>query len=596
MIIRKAHALSLLNVREEELKKASDYKFFSEDPVFLELDRMDLLTMEVPFEYSLTYWGRVLSDLLLKMVKDGLIEHPSSWDSRFRWIGSEVIAMIENSLRNDGIPGKKIESELLVRGFLERKNGVLVLNSYGREVFDIFQKARPKLIVDRDLYEYIKSMPSGPGESTLLPSEERFPILMGAMRLIAFSIPTSDIYALTALGQEVKNVCENLVPSRNTLISQEIMSSLKKASSKGFDNLSSTERELLISLAYLDEEGKLLPAGEHLLKAYRIWKAREFRPVKTIDIERFDVEVIFAIEKIWEDHRKGSSVVPSVDEISKYLSDRIKGSERLEKLRISVQESLFSLESFDLVTLKEFEGERVYHLTGNGLKVLKDMRDHGVRDIPAVAVKAITVTGGEISSPNVEWYRESVNAHLIGEGEVTESGKMYAELSYNVRRVPFITALELEVLNKLPERGLFVYNLPEIFPELSEREISRVLNKLEARGFIDILQSEAIIVTEAGKLLRKALSGLPEGLAIPITPTGVKVLDSLKKAASLQGDQRALPKDIKKAIEISGLDSETFGNEMLVLKSSNLIGKTSFNEAGLTVLKVLEELNYSESS
>jgi hypothetical protein len=222
------------------------------------------------------------------------------------------------------------------------------------------------------------------------------------------------------------------------------------------------------------------------------------------------------------------------------------------------------------------------------------MKTRGFREIPAVAVKAITITNKEFAAPNVDWYNKGVAAYLIGGGEATEAGKMYAQMAYEIKRLPHITRFELQVLHKLPEKGFFVKDVYEAFDETWKEEVEYALNKLEARGYIDILQNEAIILTEAGKLIKRALSGTPEGLANPITPLAVRVLEALRKVGTLYVKEqkvRILPKNIKEAIKLSGLDPDTFEEEMVILRASNLVGKSSINEAGLLILEALEKLN-----
>ncbi len=639
MIIRKEHALALLKVREEEETVRA------EDPSFIELERMNLLRMEKPLEYSLTYWGRALADILNEMVDKGLIEHPSKWDERFRWLGSEVIMMIETAIENNGIPGPLTEEELRKRGFVEtvkeeKKGTVSVINGYARDIYRIFCSVHPRLIIDRELYRYIKDMPAGPAESSMLPAGGRFPILMGAMRLLAFSVPTSDVYALTALGQEIKKACEFLAPSYDTVISEDIMDSLAKAVDEGVESLSEEEREVLLALAYIDVEGNILPAGEHLLNAYHIWKEHQFKPVKSINIEILDAEILKAIREVWKHHESDPSVLPTVEELVHYMfykplkeykhlvqhygrrlyqdlgyqkkeevlkkfsevktveelfkSFYEKGNKWYEKMYDIVQESLYTLESFNLIKAEEREGKKVHYLTGFGEKVLQDMEIRGVREIPAVAVKAITITNKEFASPNVEWYEKAVEAQLVGGGEATEAGRMYADMAYRIRRLPHITRFELQVLHKLPEKGFFVKDVYDQFDETWREEIEYALNKLEARGYIDILQNEAIVLTEAGKLIKKALSGTPEGFANPITPLAVRVLEALRKVGTLYEKEkkvRVLPKNFAEAMKISGLDPDTFEKELVVLRASNLIGKSSINEAGLLILEALEKLN-----
>ncbi|GAB6076657.1 DUF505 domain-containing protein [Desulfurobacterium crinifex] len=647
MIIRKEHALALLRVREEELNNAPTCQLFlkSEEPPFIELERMNLLRMERPLEYSLTYWGRALANILDDMVQKGLIEHPSKWDEGFRWLGSEVIMMIETAIENEDIPGPLTEGELEKRGFIEerkveKKGTFKAINKYAKDIYEIFRNAHPRLIIDRELYQYIKDMPAGPAESSMLPAGGRFPLLMGAMRLLAFSVPTSDVYALTALGQEIKKACEYLAPSYETVISEDIMDSLAKVIDEGVEALTNEEKEVLMALAYIDGDGEILPAGEHLLEAYRIWKERSFKPVKSINVEILDAELLKAIQEVWKHHESDPSVMPTVDELVHYMfykpakeykhllehygrrlyqdlgyqkkeeiknkfaevktveelfkSFYEKGNKWYEKMYDIIQESLYTLESFNLIRAEEKEGKRVHYLTEYGKKVLEDMETRGMREIPAVAVKAITIANKEFASPNVDWYKRGVDAQLIGGGEATEAGKMYAEMAYQIRRLPHITRFELQVLHKLPEKGFFIKDVYEQFDETWKEEVEYALNKLEARGYIDILQNEAIILTEAGKLIKRALSGTPEGFANPITPLAVRVLEALRKVGTLYEKEkkvRVLPKNFADAMKLSGLDPDTFEKELIVLRASNLIGKNSINEAGLLILEALEKLN-----
>ena len=647
MVIRKEHALALLRVREEEKNRAPTCQIFvkSEEYPYLELERMGLLRFVRPLEYSLTYWGRVLANIIEEMIEKGLIEHPSKWDENFRWLGSEVIMMIETAIENNDIPGPLTEKHLQERGFIdekkfEKKGTFKVINQYAKDIYEIFKNAHPRLIIDRELCQYIKEMPAGPAESSMLPAGGRFPILMGAMRLLAFSVPNSDVYALTALGKEIKAACQTIAPTLETVISEDIMDSLERAVYEGFESVSEEEKEVLFELALIDDEGNPLPAGEHLLEAYRIWKERSFKPVKSMNVEIIDAELLKGIEEAWKHHQQDPSTLPTVDELVHYLfykplkeykhllehygrrlyqdlgyqkkeeikkkfnevktveelfkSFYEKGNEWYKKMYDIVQESLYTLEAFNLIRSENYEGKKVHYLTEYGKKVLEDMKTRGFREIPAVAVKAITITNREFAAPNVNWYQKGVETYLIGGGEATESGKLYAQMAYEIRRLPHITRFELQVLHKLPEKGFFVKDLYEEFDETWHEEIEYALNKLEARGYIDILQNEAIVLTEAGKLIKRALSGTPEGLANPITPLAVRVLEALKKVGTLYVKEqkvRILPKNIKEAIEISGLDPDTFEEELVILRASNLVGKSSINEAGLLILEALEKLN-----
>ncbi len=644
MVIRKEHALALLKLKEVEKGQFCTVKETEEAP-FVELEMANLARMGKPLEYILTYWGEALVNVLKEMVDKGVIPHPEKWDEEFRWVGSEVIAMIDAAVKNADIPGELTEKYLEERGFveekkIEKKGTFKVVNDYAKAVYDIFQNASPRLIVSKELHDYIKSIPSGPAESSMLKGEKRLPLILEAMRLIAFSVPSSDVYTFTALGCKVKEACELIPPALDVVISEDIMDTLAKCFDAGIEELTDEEKEVLWALALVDDKGELLPPGEALLEVYRVWKDKESLPVKTINVEDIDAELLKGIEEVWKKHEENPEVVPTVDELVHYLfykplkdykhvmehygrrlyqdlgyqkkeeikkkfsevktveelfkSFYEKGNKWYVKLFDIVQESLYTMESFNLIESKDYNGKKVHYLTDWGKKVLEDMKTRGFRRISSTAVKAITIKNRVFGAPNVEWYEEAVSAQLVGGGEPTVAGKLYEEAAYKIKRLPHITRFELQVLHKIPETGFFVDDLYEHFDETWHEEIEYAVNKLEARGYIDILPNRAIVLTEVGRLIKRALAGTPEGFANPITPLGVRVLDALRKVGTLYVKEqkiRVLPKNLKEAIKLSGLDEETFGEELLILKKANLVGKNSINEAGLLILEAFDKLN-----
>ncbi len=69
MVIRREHALALLNLLERE---EEGHAFLDIDPVneqeHMELDMANLATLRSPLRYSLTYWGRLMAYTLREMV------------------------------------------------------------------------------------------------------------------------------------------------------------------------------------------------------------------------------------------------------------------------------------------------------------------------------------------------------------------------------------------------------------------------------------------------------------------------------------------------------------------------------------------------
>jgi len=648
MLIRKEHAIALLDLLKHERERERSDIYYNvtpeREPVFQELEFQNLAELYNPLEYGLTYWGRALVTLLEEMIEKGLVPHPEHWDENFRWLGTEVITMIADAIENNDLPGDLTEKALEERGFLEvrkeeKKGEFKAVNRYAKDVFEIFKNATPRLEVSKELAEYIKKTPVGPNESGHLPEGGRYPELLESMRLIAFSVPSSDIYAFTGLGKALKEALNYIAPSLPVVVSEDILYSLVKILDEGFDRLSDTEKETLWELGLVDENGNFYPGGEKLLEVYRLWKDKEFPPVKTFNIEILEAELLKTIDYIWtEEYTKNPEIVPTVEEIVHFLLEKplkeykhvleyygrrinqdfnykkkeeirkkfaeVKSVEELFKSFYEkgnewyvfdvVQEALYTLEAFGLITTEEHKGKKVHKLTEHGQQVLDDMKQRGFREITSTAVKAITITNREISAPNVDWYNKAVDEKLVGAGEPTVSGKLYADLAYNIRRLPHITRFELQVLHRIPARGFFLKDVYAQFDETWKEEVTYALNKLEARGYLNILQNEAVVLTEVGQLIKEALAGVPEGVAQPLTPIAVRILDALRKVGNLYVKEervRILPKNIEEALRLTGLDKETFEKELVVLRVAGLIGRTSINKAGLQVLKALELLN-----
>ena len=650
MLIRKEHAIALFDLLKHERERENTSIHYTitpeREPIFQELEFQNLTELYNPLEYGLTYWGRALVTILEEMVEKGLIPHPEHWDDNFRWLGTEVITMIADAIENRDLPGELTEKALEERGFIEvrkeeKKGEYKAINQYAKDIYEIFKNATPRLEISKELAEYIKGTPVGPNESGKLPEGGRYPELLESMRLIAFSVPNSDIYAFTGLGKAVKEALQYIAPSLPVLISEDILYSLVKILDEGFENLTDTEKETLWELGLVDEEGNFYPGGEKLLEVYRLWKDKEFPPVKTFNIEILEAELLKTIDYIWnEEYTKNPEIVPTTEQIVHFLLEKPlkeykhlveyygrkinqdfnykkkeeirkkfaevksveelfkhfyeKGNEWYEKLYDVVQEALYTLEAFGLITTEEHKGEKVHKLTDHGKEVLEDMKQRGIREITSTAVKAITITNREISAPNVDWYNQAVEEKLVGAGEPTVAGKLYSRLAYEIKRIPHITRFELQVLHKIPAKGFFLKDVYAQFDETWKEEVTYALNKLEARGYLNILQNEAVILTEVGQLIKEALAGVPEGVAQPLTPIAVRILEALRKVGSLYVKEervRILPKNIEEALRLTGLDKKTFDKELVVLRVAGLIGRTSINKAGLMVLKALELLN-----
>jgi len=152
----------------------------------------------------------------------------------------------------------------------------------------------------------------------------------------------------------------------------------------------------------------------------------------------------------------------------------------------------------------------------------------------------------------------------------------------------------LQILHKLPETGYDLERLYEEFDPTLKEEITYGLNKLEARGFVEQLPDGGIIIAKAGHLIKRALSGTPESFGNALNPLVVRVLEALKQVGNLyvkEREVRILPKNIKEAIKISALDSDTFQKALTIARNALFVGHSSINEAGLDILGAYEILN-----
>ncbi len=649
MLIKKEHALALYNIKANEEKGLScQIRVESESWPYIELNLSNMVEIgSSSIEYRLSYWGANLLANLKEMVDNKLLAHPSSWDEHFRWIGSEVIAMIEASLINDDYCGSEIGEELIKRGFASKvsdaKRGESVkINRFAKAIYEIYKNSHPKILVDKNLANFILTIGEGPALVHMLPKGGREIELLESQRLISFSMPKSDVYTLNLLGKEVKETLNHCAISFDTIISEDYLHSLEKLLDLGVESLSEGERETLEALAFINENGELLKAGEHLFNVLHILREKRYKRVRTFNLEALDEEIIKTIPQIEEASKSNPQIVATADEIKHYLLQlplkeykalkehygrRLneamgyqkkeelkkkfaealsveelfkhfyeKGNEWEKRLMDVIEESLMTLESFSLIeaAFSEKKGKIYYYLTDKGKEVLKDLEEKGVREISAPAVKAITISNSQFGAPNIKWFEDAKEEHLIGGEAPTKSGKLYASLAYEVKRIPHISRFELMILHKIPKRGYFVEDIYNEFDKTLKEEVTYGLNKLEARGFVDILPNNALVLTEAGENIKLALSGVPESMGNPITPDIVRILNVLKEIGNLYVKEqkvRILPKNIKTAISILKMDKERFNKALVVARNAKYIGKSSINEAGMRLIRAFELVN-----
>ena len=635
MIVRKEHAKVLLELLEKRDAGTSymDTALFS-SPVLDELEIQALIRMYSPVRIGLTYLGGELALTLRELIEAGQLVPPDQWPDGWRWLGSEVIAMLDAAQRA-GRVGPLAELHLRERGLAEdikeEETGKVYvgLSEAGQRIWDIYNALHPRLEISAALAEIIRRTPVGPTTADRLHTGTHEEHMLEGMRLVAYSIPNTDVYAFTALGQAVKKALETGgFTNEGAALSEDLLWAL--VDWVDGREITPLAQSTLQSLGYIGVDGTLLPAGEWALEAFRLWQGGIRKDVWTIAIVAEEAEVLKTIQSLWEKaetnphqrptfaalraemiDRKVKAYKALVERYGRKLDEMPKKYQTIARRFMEARDLarwydenfdlravLYSLESFRLIeTVEDEDGKEVFRLTEYGRKVWEDQAQ-AERDVSSTAVKAITMTRKTFSAPNLEWWEEAKEARLVGSVAPTASGYLYASLAEEIRRLPHLTRFELKVFHVIPARGM---SIDELFKSLGDEESDKIrwaLEKLEARHLIDILPDGNIVETAAGEKLDEALAGVPEGFGNPVNPVLYRVLRAIADAGTLYVKEqkvRILPRNLKEAWRRSGLPKDVFDDALEAARAAGFVGRNTLNKAGLLLLEAVQLMNPQET-
>ncbi len=574
MIITKKHAELIIHLIEKwndglGLEKVEDALT---DDALEYLYHLELagLVYEDDDRFILSQAGHLIGEALVEFLETGA--GTEEWDDNFRWIGSEVISMIEVARAAQGkvVDQPTIADELERRGFM--KDGILL--PAAESVLEAYNIAGPDVFLPPALCEKIKQTPPGPGRKSLLPFSQDEIFQLESMRLLTFSLPFGNNYSLTGAGQQIRAGLLHGAAPVSPLAAETLFALLEEESLEG-------SKDALMAIGAVDSELKILPAGHHFKRAAELLFTSPITINPSIDIDGDDLTAMEVIEELWKKHESNPEIFPSHKQI------RTEMEKKSATTAWKVAYSLHLLESFRLIDSERYEdGELAYVLTEWGKKVLQDRKQHALKPVSATGVMAITTTRMENLSPDDAWIDTAADQGLVGNGYPTKSGRLFAQLASDIERLPLISAFEGKVLKALPLwRGMFEDKLLSLFPKDDGEKVITAVRKLLAQGLIDALPGGLYSVTEAGEKFKRGITAVPDEIKFHVTPHMLRLLTAMAESIETRGKV-----DWKKVEKMTRFDPDIFNEVRNQASYSHFIRGDKLTTAGELLVEGMEIL------
>ncbi len=572
MIITKKHAELIRELKKKwslglSLDKVID-ALSEEDLEYISHLELSGLVEDTEEGFGLSQAGHMISEAIEECEK--LLGGFNDWPENFKFIGSEVISMIEVArlAQGDISDQASISQELEKRG-LAKEGRLLPVAESILEAYDI---ANPKVVIGKALMDALRRCPPGPGKKSLLPFTKEEIYELEAMRLLTFSLPYGNSYSLTGAGQQIRAALLKGLSPGAVIDDDVLLSTLQEEKEKEV-------LEYLQAIGALDDKGEFLPAGKALKEAAYLLYIEPIEINPAISISEVDFNCLNIIKELNEEFKRDESRLPDKRNIQEVLT--LKGVDKQ-----TIQASLYELESYRLIETKYEQGNLIYILTEMGERVFSDRKAHQMDMVSSKAVMAITTTRMENLSPDDEWIELSEIQGLIGKGFPTSSGRLFASLASTIDRLPVVDAIQRKVLNVLPFwRGLFYEHIVKLLPDMEKDKLDLALDRLVGNELVDLLPGGLYKITQAGVAFKRAMSVVPEGIEFHVTPYILKIL----KTASQNMINNQI--DWKQTEKECGLDKEIMNETVLQMRKLMYIKSDKITNAGKLLLEGLELLS-----
>ncbi|RUM91670.1 MAG: hypothetical protein DSZ23_01460 [Thermodesulfatator sp.] len=572
MIITKQHALLIKKLIGKwteglQLEKVAD-KLTDEDLEYLLHLELAGLIEERDDGFGLTQAGHLIGEVIRECAgKTGNFEQ---WADNFKFIGSEVVTMIEVARQAQGNleHSPEIAKQLERRGMAE--NGRLL--PVAESVLAAYDSAFPRISLTPLLMDGLRKCPPGPGNKSVLPLSRDDIWALEAMRLLTFSLPEGNSYSLTGAGQQIRAaLIQGLAPP--SVLNDDIMLLMLQ------ENPEPSARQRLQEIGAMDSSGNMLPAGKSLRNAAALLYVEPIQFIPSVSLDRVDFEVMETIVQLWDKNAENPEILPDTKTLKDHMEAR-------GMARSTVQRSLLVLESYGLISAKRSEKDKlVYELTNLGNSILSDRQKQQLKEISARAVMAITATRAENLSPDDDWVEIAGLQGLVGKGFPTGSGRLFAHMACTVERLPVVDALQRKIIDAVPFwRGIFINHVLELLSKADRDEVLTSIDRLAGYGLLDLLPGGLCRLSEAGEAFKRAMSVVPEGIEFHVTPHILRIL----QAAAEHIENGKI--NWKKTERACGLDTEVINETVLAMRKLMYLKSDKITGAGRLLLEGQEML------
>jgi len=400
--------------------------------------------------FFLTYPGMMLMEAYRMAQYNGVMPDISQYSDDFKFVGSHIINMLYTA------ETAKDKVNEIIRPKLEKRGMVVdgVLSEFGKKVLEVYE-VEPYFYVNKPLQDFLKKTLVGPAPKRELLDADKFQILESeALGLLSFSAPDAKYFNLSGIGQQIRAAL--LKGAFFKPITQEYFEALFELVAGG-EITDNQLKQDLVAQAVIDEQGNILPAGEHLLRAGDLFFHGYYDDPMSIDIDETEFGVLATIKEIndkgnpdylaTKDHIRKEFIDKKFKEAQKLKEEYGRRLKELPKIKQKYVEelentktaeewfqkvydfdaALFGLQGFQLIEPELKDAKMYYVLTADGEEVYNLLKNNP-REIPAEAVKAITISRHVFLSPDGRWIEKAKKAKTIDTAP-TPTGRFFARLA-----------------------------------------------------------------------------------------------------------------------------------------------------------------------